>query len=67
MSPVIQIRTDDATRDRMARAARVRGMSQDRYLRALLDLHDAMRARADAGDDGISVELEALGLQTVSG
>lgn len=67
MSPVIQIRTDDVTRDRMARAARVRGMSQDRYLRALLDLHDAMRARADAGDDGISVELEALGLQTVSG
>ncbi len=67
MSPVIQIRTDDATRDRMARAARVRGMSQDRYLRALLDLHDAMRARADAGDDGIGIELEALGLQTVSG
>lgn len=67
MSPVIQIRTDDATRARLTRAASVRGMSQERYLRALMDLHEAMRARADAGDAAIGAELEARGLQTAIG
>lgn len=65
-SPLIQIRTDEATRERLVRAAGARGMTQERYLRALLDLHDAIRARADAGDDALMAELETLGLQTVT-
>lgn len=52
---------------RFAHGARVRGMTQAAYLAALLDLHDAMRARADAGSDEIQAELEARGLQTQQG
>lgn len=55
------------THERFARGARLRGMTQAAYLGALVDLHDAMRARADEGADDIQAELEALGLHTIHG
>ena len=50
---------------RARRAAAARGMTISAYLAALVDLHDAARARADAGDDALQAKLAALGLQTV--
>jgi hypothetical protein len=47
------------------RAARARGLTVGQYLPKLVALHDAARARADAGDDGLQAELMALGLETV--
>ena len=60
------------THSRFARGAAVRGCTQAEYLTALLDLHDRMRALADTPtSDGrweqIATELEALGLQTITG
>ena len=56
------IETDAAAR--IKRAAQARGMTIGEYLARLVDLHDAVRARADAGDDGLQAELMSLGLQT---
>ena len=51
--------------ERLRRAAAVRGMTLAEYLGRLIDLHDAVRARADAGDDGLMAELLARGLESV--
>lgn len=58
--------------DRFRRAAALRGITQADYLERLLDLHDRMRLLADSPtNDGrweqVGTELDALGLQTVSG
>lgn len=58
--------------ERFRRGAAFRGLTQAEYLERLLDLHDQMRALADSPtSDGrwqqVATELEALGLQTVSG
>ena len=51
---------------RFRAAAGARGLTHAQYLAALVALHDALRARADAGDAGSAEELERLGLSTVS-
>lgn len=58
---------DDKAVARAKQAAAARGMTVGQYVAALVLLHDAARARADAGDDGLQADLEALGLQTVTG
>lgn len=62
---------DDQAAERIKRAAHARGMTVGQYLAKLIDLHDAMRALADTPtSDGrwrqVAVELEGLGLQTVT-
>jgi len=56
-----------SAKSRLEQAAQRRGYTYAEYLERLVDLHDAARARADDGDDGLQAELTALGLQTVSG
>ena len=56
-----------ATVDRIKRSAHLREMTVGQYLAQLVALHDAVRARADAGDDGLQAELTAIGLQTIQG
>jgi hypothetical protein len=51
---------------RFRAAAGARGMTHAKYLTALVDLHEAMRRRADGGDDDLVAELERLHLATVS-
>lgn len=51
--------------NRIKRAAAARDMTIGELLARLIALHDVARARADAGDDALMVELMALGLQTV--
>jgi hypothetical protein len=43
-----------------------RGLTHSQYLSALVELHEAMRRRADAGDSETAAELERLGLTTVT-
>jgi len=50
--------------ERIKRSAASRGWSSGRYVAQLVRLHDAARARADAGDDALQAELMALGLET---
>lgn len=57
---------DAGAAERIRRAAAARGLTLGAYLAALVQLHDAMRARADHGDAKIAGELEALGLGTVT-
>jgi hypothetical protein len=47
-------------------AAGGRGMTHAQYLAALVELHQAMRERADGGDAELAAELEKLGLATIS-
>jgi hypothetical protein len=47
-------------------AAGGRGMTHAQYLAALVELHQAMRERADGGDSELGAELEKLGLSTIS-
>jgi hypothetical protein len=47
-------------------AAGARGLTHAQYLAALVDLHEAMRQRADQGDPEVGATLERLGLRTVS-
>jgi hypothetical protein len=47
-------------------AAGARGLTHAQYLAALVALHEAMRERADDGDDAVREALERLGLGTVS-
>lgn len=51
--------------ERIKRAAQARGLTVGAYLARLSLLHEAVRQRADAGDDPLMTELVALGLQTV--
>ncbi len=57
---------DIAARDAIVRSAQGRGLTLSEYLTKLYALHNAARARADAGDDGLQSELTALGLQTLT-
>jgi hypothetical protein len=43
-----------------------RGLTHAQYLTALVELHAALRARADAGDETAGAELERLGLTSVT-
>jgi hypothetical protein len=47
-------------------AAGGRGMTHAQYLAALVELHQAMRERADGGDTELAAALDALGLSTIS-
>jgi hypothetical protein len=47
-------------------AAGGRAMTHAQYLTALVELHAAIRGRADAGDESAKTVLERLGLQTVN-
>ena len=47
-------------------AAGGRGMTHAQYLAALVELHQAMRERADGGDAELAAALDALGLSTIS-
>ena len=47
-------------------AAGGRGMTHAQYLTALVELHAAIRERADAGDESAKAVLDGLGLQTVA-
>lgn len=47
-------------------AAGGRGMTHARYLAALVELHQAMRERADGDDAELTAALEKLGLSTIS-
>jgi hypothetical protein len=51
---------------RFRAAAGARGSTHAQHLGALVALHEAVRARADAGDAELAAELERLGLSTVS-
>ena len=55
-----------ATARRFRAAAGGRGMTHAHYLAALVQLHESMRVRADAGDGSLAAELERLGLTTIS-
>jgi hypothetical protein len=55
----------DAAR-RFRAAAGGRALTHAQYLAALVQLHDAMRALADGGDERVRAELERLGLGTVT-
>ena len=51
---------------RFRAAAGGRAMTHAQYLTALVQLHAALRERADAGDETARATLDALGLQTVA-
>jgi hypothetical protein len=52
---------------RIRRAASMRQMTYGQYFERLNQLHDIVRARADAGDDALQTVLTALGLETQTG
>src|SRR3954451_22831695 len=54
------------TARRYRAAAGGRGMTHAQYLAALVQLHEAMRARADGGDSEVAAELERLALSSVT-
>src|SRR3954467_8622485 len=54
------------TAQRFRAAAGGRGMTHAQYLAALVQLHEAMRVRADGGAADLAAELARLGLSTVS-
>ena len=54
------------TARRYRAAAGGRGMTHAQYLAALVQLHEAIRARADGGDGELAAELERLGLTSVT-
>src|SRR3954453_21944273 len=54
------------TAQRFRAAAGGRGLTHAQYLAALVQLHEAMRARADGGDGELAAELERLGLARIS-
>jgi len=57
---------ETAARDAIVRAAQARGLTLSEYLTKLYALHNVVRARADAGDDGLQAALTTMGLQTLS-
>lgn len=65
MADMLLRNVPDEAAHRLRRAAAARRMTQGEYIAALVLLHDALRARADEGDDVLYAELEVLGLQTV--
>jgi len=61
---VRKLPADSARRFRAAAGGRA--LTHAQYLAALVQLHDAMRALADGGDERVRAELERLGLGTVT-
>jgi hypothetical protein len=59
-------RVPGAVAHRFRGAAGARGFTHAQYLTALVTLHEAMRERADRGDEEVAATLEQLGLGTVS-
>jgi hypothetical protein len=59
-------RVPKATAQRFRASAGGRAMTHAQYLTALVELHEAMRKRADGGDAELLAELERLGLTTVT-
>jgi hypothetical protein len=51
---------------RFRAAAGGRALTHGQYLAALVELHEALRRRADAGDDAARRELDRLGLTSVT-
>lgn len=51
---------------RFRAAAGGRALTHAQYLAALVELHEALRTRADAGDEAARAELERLGLLSVT-
>ena len=51
---------------RFRAAAGGRSLTHAQYLTALVSLHARIRELADAGDERLAAELDALGLQTVA-
>jgi len=51
---------------RFRAAAGGRAMTHAQYLTALVQLHAALRTRADAGEEAARAALDELGLQTVA-
>ena len=51
---------------RFRAAAGGRALTHAQYLAALVELHESIRARADAGHAELAGELERLGLQSVT-
>jgi hypothetical protein len=47
-------------------AAGGRALTHAQYLAALVELHEIVRRRADAGDGDLAADLERLGLQSVT-
>ena len=59
-------RVPRVTAARFRGAAGARGLTHAQLLAALVELHVAMRARADGGDAELAAELERLGLTSVT-
>ena len=59
-------RVPAAVAHRFRGAAGARGFTHAQYLTALVSLHEAMRKRADDGDEDMAAALGQLGLGTVS-
>ena len=59
-------RVPAAVAHRFRGAAGARGFTHAQYLVALVALHEAMRARADSGDEEVAAVLRQLGLGTVA-
>jgi hypothetical protein len=59
-------RVPRAIAQRFRASAGGRGMTHAQYLAALVELHESIRKRADAGDAELTAELERLGLTTVT-
>jgi hypothetical protein len=59
-------RVPAAVAHRFRGAAGARGFTHAQYLTALVNLHEAMRKRADEGDAEVATALDRLGLGTVS-
>src|SRR5215207_2652023 len=57
-------RVPSAVAMRFRAAAGGRGMTHAQYLAALVGLHEAIRANADAGNEQLAATLETLSLQT---
>lgn len=55
----------EALHARARQAAAARGLMLGEYFERLVQLHDDIRALADAGDNRLQTELERLGLQTI--
>lgn len=55
-----------STARRFRAAAGGRGLTHAQYLAALVQLHEAMRRRADDGDKELADQLEALGLSSIT-
>jgi hypothetical protein len=59
-------RVPRAVAQRFRASAGGRGLTHAQYLSALVELHESMRRKADAGDSETAAELERLGLTTVT-